>query len=721
MNTYKINDSDWIIYVIDPYNKKGLYSWKYSNFGMLSKEYKDRFNKTYGHNNYNYISIEKDQIDICLELVIKNTINSTNYYKLMYILNKAEKRPYLPLLMYNDCLYHLGIENRKYGPSNGLNGILGYEAKKIVAFDYLMHILQGVSLPKDIPMISLYDEKKNQKYHEYVESILHRNKKKEQMDNTKRMIVLNKYNLNKRQIESGDRYLIIFNNAKENIPYDFREFLNIKYVDIYNPFCATQKILLINKEYYVIAEGFSEYRENLINNNILSTSDLSTWKSVKLNYDTKDGEAEQYFYIDETITKKRVLEYANSTAPYIKYRLSKREYCIPYKKYLVGYTEFNSKFANGHKFDTTRIIWARSNIECLRKFRSKYPQFNAKKTEEHITQGVSIIKELKEKSYEDRFKRKIKPFIMPEEVKKEKRDKAYNIPLPLIGETPPKDTRKLCILNKKTGGVYRGLASKCHEYVEKGDYILCPEWMFFKMKYEYINNKSIIITPAIKNEKTGEYEIPFKSNITKSHNGKPMGERRQKRQERQELVNAKARVNQNGVLLKITKQEIKNKNGKVTKVLWIKNTYSPQPISLDIRKKQSKEDKIKYQQKVKKRMDDFLSMPHGTAGDKTLHDVKQNKNPKRNKTNREFSFELLQGVLVTGILSVKAWSEQYAKDKANKFVAVQLKNRSLTTDKVAKNFPITLSTKMIERVSDWTKQRTLQSYNDPIGRPIYYI
>jgi hypothetical protein len=133
--------------------------------------------------------------------------------------------------------------------------------------------------------------------------------------------------------------------------------------------------------------------------------------------------------------------------------------------------------------------------------------------------------------------------------------------LPKIGESEPKPIGKVCCLEKQTGKIFRGPKNNVKKLVDTNAYEYCQKkyWKQCEWKWNEKNQKIFIKGPAVKNEETGEYELPITTNITKSVTGKPLGERAHKKQLNQDKRNSVAMMNKGGNRFKIDTIEVPSK------------------------------------------------------------------------------------------------------------------------------------------------------------------
>jgi hypothetical protein len=418
-----------------------------------------RLNRIYGHYNYSYHSLPKDKIGLRLHAVLPPT--GVRHGQNLEMLYKWLNKPIYSIFSLPSGDHWRGGEMPKYEPARALNGVLGYESKKRVAADYLRVLSEHLVPPRrpDSETTAMVD----QKHSDEIRDLLRRLKKLEgrpMKAHTKKYIIeLNLYDIEKKRPDSEREFLILTKNRDHPTnAADIHNIVKRSFVKTDDSWCTTHDIVYIEENYYTITSGEVEYTKDRFD--ILSNhgekkplKDLDMIQPIyfHLKYSYDGKTGVETIHVPSGIWPNQVLTYYQNKYPNRNYKLSDKP-----KK------EEDVKPEKGSTLDLTS--------EFMDTFDSSKP----------------VTKKTTERKQE----------------------------LPKKGETPAKDTRKVCYKHKDSAIIYRAPHKKVRKLIEDDE------------NYEYVSKR------AWKTQR-----VEQKSNITLpiSRNLDDLGKRGERREERESL------------------------------------------------------------------------------------------------------------------------------------------------------------------------------------------
>jgi hypothetical protein len=236
--------------------------------------------------------------------------------------------------------------------------------------------------------------------------------------------------------------------------------------------------------------------------------------------------------------------------------------------------------------------------------------------------------------------------------------------------------KKVCILNTKTGRIFRERKSVANKLVnsQKETFEYCQKKFWKRQQYKLTKKgeKIIISSPSYWDHSKKKYVLPITTNINPSMYGRRLGEREQRRILRQQELNAKMLANQQGHRIQLQTQKIYIPGGPIEEAQR-RALDSLGEYIYSYKYKPKGEYKTLIHRKPKKRIPGDVERNVRSAKDSAnyQHSLKDkdktNKNPRRHRTHRAWEYELtLVDKKVKGF--VKAMTEQEAKDKLQKVV-----------------------------------------------------
>jgi len=635
-----IYPNDLVIYTTNPYMDEkfegeitGLSETKISKFGDLSERYQKILSEEESHRNYSYQS--EGSFHIRLDCIIPeySDLNIDDIWsKIVKPLNSPLYKPNNGILYLNDRLYQIGYDIPKFKLLEGLftkyhdsmtgktikqiKGSLAYEVRKRLQYKYIKYLLKNIKMREKI--LSQYKIGVNDKVFLFELAPPSELNKTKDKDGNK----INKYK-DDELIDWREFGLMVCGENHTMTPLEAFNRISYLYGNPKDDYEFTQEIYTHNNKKFIIRAGhteFTEERYKTLSNNSkkepVFIADFRNPLSIHMDYDYMEqnakGDDEERKGTSFHIIPKDMSDDKN-----VK-RISENLKKI--------YKRRNYKFSKLEKFEK----------------KEKPSKDEKKKTEESK----------KEKEYKSRFK-----------------------DLPKLGETPPKEKKKLCVMEKKTGHIFRGRAKRCHELVDSGLYSFCPEKFWKEQIYEMgKDNKMVIVSnPTEYDEKQKHYIIPIRTNITKSPTGREIGDKKKKKVANDEYKKAMNMATYGGRKSGMRKQQIrtgekKTKSGKVIKPGVVEKTIlhsddKPKPISEEDRKKRSEEDRKRYYKKAKKSR---------SGGKKTMY----------------YYGELIgrddhgHGAMIKGKYFIKARSRNHAENKLIKLYEQKKKKLNLTRARI---------------------------------------
>lgn len=448
----KIHPNDWVLYTLNPCGNSKYTGGKPVTqcfmFHKLPEDWQYRLNRIYGHYHYSYHSLPVGEIGLRLHAVFLPEGWNSYGYKLDYLYKYLDK-PTFSLENLNDITeWKQGVP--VYHPASLLNGTLGYESKKIVMTDYLRVITEHLEEPKRFYGPYTEDQKHTQEIKDLLKQLKLEGRPMKATEKTKKFLVeLHSYDMEKKKIGEEREYVsLTTNSAHPTNSTEITKYVEHSLVDYADKWCLTHDILVIKEGHYKITSGHIDHTEERLD--ILSNH----------------GEKQPLADLDMT----------KSTHYYLKY------------KYQDGKT--------GEEVIYTPV--GVSPEQVLGYYQGKYPNNNYE-----LSDKPSVPTPKGEEVDNSQFN---SSKVVTKETIKRKQE------LPKKGETPAKNTRKVCYKHALSDKVYRDEYKKVKRLVEDDK------------DYEFVSKK------AWKTQRVGHKTniiLPITGNLA------DLGQRRKKREERE--------------------------------------------------------------------------------------------------------------------------------------------------------------------------------------------